>query len=57
VLVGSSTNVIVRAQLLLNGRKAALNMLKNVKIVLTTYNYIDNIPVTKTFQNLSFKND
>jgi len=32
-------------------------MLKNVKIVLTTYNYIDNIPVTKTFQNLSFKND
>jgi len=57
VLVGSSTNVIVRAQLLINGRKAALNMLKNVKIVLTTYNYIDNIPVTKTFQNLSFKND
>lgn len=57
VLVGASTNVIVRAQLMINGRKAALSMLKNVKIVLTTYNYIDNIPVTKTFQNLSFLYD
>jgi hypothetical protein len=32
-------------------------MLKNVKIVLTTFNYIDNVPVTKTFQDLNFVND
>lgn len=32
-------------------------MLKNVKLVLTTFNYIDNIPVTKTFENLNFIND
>ena len=32
-------------------------MLKNVKVVLTTFNYIDNIPVTKNFQDLSFIND
>jgi hypothetical protein len=32
-------------------------MLKNVKLVLTTFNYIENIPVTKTFENLSFIND
>lgn len=32
-------------------------MIKNVKVVLTTFNYIDNIPVTKTFSDLSFIND
>jgi len=47
--VGALTNIIVRAQLLINGRKTTLSMLKNVKVVLTTFNYIDNIPVTKTF--------
>jgi hypothetical protein len=55
--VGSSTSVIVKAQLNVNGRKAKLDLLKNVKIVLTTFNYIDNLPVTKTFTNLSFDND
>jgi hypothetical protein len=55
--VGSSTSVIVKAQLNVNGRKAKLDLLKNVKIVLTTFNYIDNLPVTKTFSNLSFDND
>lgn len=57
VLVGSSTNIVVKGQLNINGRKANLNLLKNVKIVLTTYNYIDNLPVTKTFSNLQFEND
>ncbi len=57
VLVGSSTSVVVKASLNINGRRAQLNLLKNVKLVLTTYNYIDNLPVTKTFSNLQFSND
>lgn len=57
ILVGASTNIIIRAQLLINGRRTTLSMLKNVKLVLTTFNYIDSIPVTKTFENLSFIND
>jgi len=57
VLVGSTTNVIVKGQLNINGRRANLSLLKNVKLVLTTHNYIDNLPVTKTFSNLSFENE
>lgn len=57
VLVGASTSVVVKGQLSINGRRAQLNLLKNVKIVLTTLNYIDNLPVTKTFSNLSFTGD
>jgi hypothetical protein len=47
----------VKGQLNINGRRTNLSLLKNVKIVLTTNNYIDNLPVTKTFGNLSFDND
>ena len=57
VLVGTNTNVVVKSQLTINGRPANLDLLKNVKLTLTTYNYIDNLPVTKTFSNLSFNND
>ena len=57
VLVGSNTNVIVKGQLNINGRPANIEMLKNVSVVLTTYNYIDNLPVTKTFNELSFNAD
>jgi hypothetical protein len=57
VLVGSTTNIIVKGQLNINGRRANLSLLKNVKLVLTTHNYIDNLPVTKTFSDLSFENE
>jgi hypothetical protein len=57
VLVGASTSVVVKASLNINGRRAQLSLLKNVKLVLTTYNYIDNLPVTKTFSNLQLAND
>lgn len=57
VLVGANTSVVVKGQLNINGRRAQLNLLKNIKLTLTTYNYIDNLPVTKTFSNLSFSQD
>lgn len=57
VLVGSNTNIVVKGQLSINGRPAKLDILKNVKVVLTTYNYIDNLPVTKTYNGLSFNTD
>jgi len=54
-LVGASAKLVVIPQLKINGRKADLKMLKNSKVVLTTKNYIDNIPVTKNFAGLSFE--
>lgn len=57
VLVGSNTNVIIKGDLRINDRPTKLDMLKNVQVTLTTYNYIDNLPVTKTFKGLKFEND
>lgn len=48
---------MVRGKLNINGRPASLTNLKNVKLTLTTNNYIDNLPVTKTFNNLTFNNE
>jgi len=56
-LVGTNTSVLIRGDLRINGRKANLNLLKKVKVVLSTVSFIDNMPVTKTFQNLAFDND
>jgi len=47
----------VRPSLLINGRQASLDLLKNSKLVLTTRNYTEKIPVTKTFENLKFQNN
>jgi hypothetical protein len=57
VLVGANTNIVIRGKLNINGRPASLTNLKNVKLTLTTNNYIDNLPVTKTFNNLAFNNE
>lgn len=56
-LVGTNTSVMIRADLRINGRKASLNLLKKVKVVLTTLSFIDNMPVTKSYSNLQFEND
>jgi hypothetical protein len=57
MLVGSSTSILIRPKLLINGSKANLKMLKNCKAVLRITNYIDDIPVTKNFDSLTFTND
>lgn len=33
---------------------ASLELVKNVKVTLTTTSYIDSIPVTKTFESIKF---
>ena len=57
MLVGSTTQVVVRGQLFVCGRPANLKHLTNVKLVLESSNYIDGVPLTKTFPNLSFSKD
>jgi len=55
LLIGNKAEVVVRPFLTVNQREAQLEVLKNTKITLTTLNYIDQIPVTKTFENVKFK--
>ena len=52
LLMGMESKILVRPQLTVNGRPCDLRLLKNNKIKLTTTSFIDNIPVTKDFDNL-----
>ena len=57
ILVGNSAQIVIRPQLLINGRQASLAQLKNVKATISTVNYIDNIPITKNFDNMKIEDD
>lgn len=52
ILIGNNAQVIVKPSLSINGRQASVALIKNAKITLTTNSYIDNIPISKTFENL-----
>lgn len=52
LLMSTEASLLVRPTLTVNGRPCDLGLLKNVKAKLTTTSFIDNIPVTKTFDRL-----
>lgn len=56
VLLGQKASVLLRPSLFINGRTASLELLKNAKVTLTTLNFTDKVPVTKTFENLQISN-
>ena len=56
VLVGSSTQIVVKPHLTINDRIADVKMLKNSKLVVQTSNYIDGVPITRNYDGLSFEN-
>jgi hypothetical protein len=57
VLLGQKASVMIRPSLFINGRAASLELLKNSKVTLTTLNFTDKVPVTKTFENLTVQNN
>ncbi len=57
ILIGKKAQIMVRPVLKINSRQAGVELLKNSLITLTTTSYIDNIPVTKKFEHLSFRNE
>ena len=52
--MGKTATILVKPQLLINGKRASLELLQNVKCELTTVNYIDGIPSTKVFNDVHF---
>ena len=56
ILVGSSTNIVIKPKLSINGRKADVKDLKNSKVVVQTTNYIDSVPITRNYDGISFEN-
>lgn len=57
ILIGNKASIMIKPCLKINDRLANVELLKNTKITLTTNNYIEKIPVTKTFENIKFKNN
>jgi hypothetical protein len=51
LLMGNEAKILIKTHLTVNDRPCDLKLLKNTKIKLTTTSFIDNIPVTKTFEN------
>ena len=54
ILIGNKASVLIKPSLQVNSRQASLSLVKNIKVQLTTTSYIDNLPVTKNFENLTF---
>ncbi len=54
VIVGSSTTIVIKPSLTINGRAADPKMLKNTKVTVQTSNYIDSVPITRNYDGLSF---
>jgi hypothetical protein len=53
--MGNKAVILIRPNLLVNGRSADLNLLKKIKATITTTNTTENIPVTKIFDNLKIQ--
>ena len=52
LLMGKEVEVLLKPCLKVNDRKCDLKVMKNTKVTLTTTSFVDNLPVTKTFDNL-----
>eukprot|EP00826_Nyctotherus_ovalis_P061594 TRINITY_DN877_c0_g3_i1.p1 TRINITY_DN877_c0_g3~~TRINITY_DN877_c0_g3_i1.p1 ORF type:complete len:1387 (-),score=537.00 TRINITY_DN877_c0_g3_i1:3078-7238(-) len=57
VIMGKNADIIIRPHLTVNGKTATLNLLKNITCTLSTSSYVDNIPATKTFDNLALSDN
>jgi len=55
--MGTNASLIIKPKLYVNDRSADLTMLKESRLVVTTQNYIDQIPTTINFDHLSFDNE
>ncbi len=53
VLMGQKASILVRPQLLLNGRAADLSLLRNIKCMLYTTTFEEKLPHTKEFPGLA----
>ena len=53
MIMGQEATIAIRPQLLINDRTADIKLLKKIRCTLFTSKYIDNIPATKTFSNLT----
>ena len=52
LLMGTEASVLVRPSLTVNGMKCNLGLMKNVKAKVSTTSFIDDIPITKSFDRL-----
>ena len=53
IIMGNDATILIRPKLELNKRRWDLKLIENLQIILTTISYVDNIPITKFFENLN----
>ena len=56
LLMGKESEILLKPVVKVNDRRWNISILKNTKVTLTTTSFIDNLPVTKTFENLELDN-
>ena len=52
LLMGTEASILVRPSLTVNGMSYNLGLMKNVKAKVSTTSFIDDIPITKSFDRL-----
>ena len=57
LLMGKEAEILMKPSLKVNDRKCNLNIMKGTKVTLTTMSFVDNMPITKVFDNLTINND
>lgn len=57
MLVGAQATILITPKLTINGRSAALELLKNVMVSVGTVDFIDEIPTQQQFENLSLSDN
>ena len=57
IIMGKNATIMITPKLMINGRITDLQLLKNIRCTLYTINYVDNIPITKTYKNLVLSNN
>ena len=57
LIMGNEATLLVRPKLTLNGRRCDTKLMENNTVILTTTSFVDNIPVTKTYENMELDNN
>ena len=57
LVMGNEATLLVRPKLTLNGRRCDTKLMENNTVILTTTSFVDNIPVTKTYDSMHLDNN
>lgn len=57
LVMGNQATIVLRPCLKINQRKCNLEYLSKTKVVITTTSFVDHVPISKTYEDISLKTD